>query len=468
MQQALAIDTYGIFDHIAQISNNASDSLSKSQKEANGAYYTPKALSEHMISVADYNGGKLGDKGAGAGVLSAMAIAKHLLSDNKTPCFVSAYEKLPEIQPYLERCYEVVSQQAKACRKQFDYTIGGDFLSVAEDAFSNPGDYDNIIINPPYFKIKSKCEVNNLIFQKLGFRLPNIYSVFILLSLLLLKNGASLTALVPRSFFNGAYHKPFRRYLKKYYSIDTITRYRSRSNAFKEDNVLQENVIIKITKRPQVPQIAVFTYECPNSPSSISMILPASLLLENESDVIVLPADQDELIAYQKVRSLPKKLCDLGLSLSTGKVIPSRNKGFLNNDSEGAMFIEAKCLDTEYPTYKAKASPRAKGNALIVHSSTQSNLIPAQTVVLIKRISSNSDNKRMHCTVLRQQDCTTEQVAIADSIQYLYGKDFSDDKASKISGYLTSRDVELTMRAINGTTQIYKEDIAMLRFPTFE
>ena len=466
-QSSFDLTPFDIFDHIENISLSASNSLTQREKREFAAYYTPRSLSEHMVTVADFKGGKLGDKGAGAGVLSASAAAKHILSNSKVPCFISANEIQPAIQQFLKKTLNSVAQQAKALNKTFDYEINGDFLEMADTALSNEcGDYDSLIINPPYFKIAAKSDINTLIFNKLGFRLPNIYSVFILLSLRILKKNGSLTALVPRSFFNGAYHKPFRNFIRQNFSIDSVTRYRSRSNLFKGDNVLQENVIIKFSKRKQAELISIFTCDEPNKPAEHNMLLPASLLLDNEEGIFVLPADHEELSAFQRVRQLPFSLSDLGVSFSTGKLIAYKQKEFFT-DEEGAMFVEAKNIDTSTSHYKRRNNPRSHGDAVTINTKTKMSLIDAQNVILIKRISSNSDTKRMHCTVLKESDCNTKKLAIANSLQYIYGPSIADENvALRLNEFLTSPDVENAIRAINGTTQINSGDVNMLRFPS--
>lgn len=466
MQQLLAIENNSILEHIANISTSASKSLSSAQKKQFAAYFTPKALSEHMVTVANYQGGKLGDKGAGAGILSAIAATNYLLNNKNQKCFISACEIIPEVQKYLKRNYDIVKLQALATKNSFAYNIQDDFLKSADNILKGiERDYDNIIINPPYFKIPANSDINHQIMDALGFRLPNIYSVFILLSLRLLKPNGSLTALVPRSFFNGAYHKPFREFIKCNYSISSITRYRSRSNLFKRDNVLQENVIIKFTNRPQESHITIFTCDCPSTIEKESMVLEQSILLDNESGIFVLPADKEELNAYMNVRSLPIRLNDLNLSFSTGKVVEHRLKEHLNYNGEGAMYIEAKCIDTSHTTFTKKNSSRSHGNALLINNVTAKTLIESQSIVILKRISSNSDAKRMHCTALRKKDCTTNLIALSNTVQYIYGENVNDELAIKIAEYLSSKQIELAMRAINGTTQINSDDIKMLRFP---
>lgn len=458
-----------IFKCIAEISKQASKSLSTTDKKKYAAYFSPAALSNHMIEIADFQGGKLGDKGAGGGILSASAAARHIISNCNKPTFISANEIIPQIRDFLKQSYNAVSNKAHALNKAFDVEINGDFIDLADTALARKsGDYDNIIINPPYFKISPKSELNASIKQHLGFTVPNIYSGFMLISLHLLKPKGSLTALVPRSFFNGLYHKSFRHYIRKHYSIDTITRYRSRSNAFKYENVIQENVIVKFTKRAQVPKIKIFTCLDPDSAPEHEMNLPSELLLNNDNDIFALPADLDELNAYTKTKRLPFKLKDFGLTLSTGKVVEYRHKQSLNNSNAGAMFIEAKCLDTNHETYRKKYSKRSHGNALAVNEQTASILIDAQNLILLKRISSNSDKQRINCTVLRKIDCTSSKLAISNHIQYISGEALNDtDFALEFAKYLSSNDVEKCIRAISGTTQVNASDIDLIRFPSF-
>lgn len=456
-----------IFNCIAEISKNASSSLSKLDKKKYAAYFTPKPLSDHMVTVANFNGGKLGDKGAGAGILSASAAARYLLSNNKKPCLVSAYEINPAIKSFLESSYEAVAKQAKELNSVFNYQICGDFLEATQMALSKENsDYDNIIINPPYFKISPKDDFNQLIKAHRGFTLPNIYSAFMFLSLELLKPMGQLTALVPRSFFNGAYHKAFRHYIRKHYSIDSITRYRSRSNVFKDENLLQENVIISFSNQKQVDTIKIYTYDNPESEIENTMELPSEVLLDNHHDIFALPADLKELEAYNYVKNMPNTLKGLGLTLSTGKVVEYRHEDELNNTSSGAMYIEAKCLDTSSPTYKRKHSSRSYGNGLHITNSNSGLLIDAQNVILIKRISSNSDKQRMNCTLLRKADCTSPKIALSNHIQYITGEALNNTAfALKMCEYLSSNHVELMIRAVNGTTQINSSDMDMVRFP---
>lgn len=461
------IDDSNILSELAILSSQAAQSMSALIKTKYAAYFTPPALSNHMVSIANYQGGKLGDKGAGAGILSATAAARHLMSGSDRRVMLHAHEIQPDIQKYLESAYEKVKELAGRRDQDVRYAIDGDFTQVTKQALTRQyGDYDDIIINPPYFKIPANGELNNAIFEALGFRVPNIYAAFILLSLHLLKEGGALTALVPRSFFNGRYFKPFRRHIKQIASIDSVTRYRSRSNAFKNENVLQENCVVRFVRARQKDTIELFTCECPDSPAGQSMQVKAQVLLDNPHDVFLLPADKAELDAYIDVSQQSLSLSQLGIKVSTGKVVEYRVNEHLNSVGNGAMFIEGKSLDTNYVTYTPKYASNSKGNALEITEHTQKFLIPADDYILFKRISSNTDIRRMHATVLREEDCKTGEVALSNHIQYLHGARLRDNRyALALAAYLQSEKVELAMSTINGTTQLNVDDFDLIRVP---
>src|SRR5262249_37405632 len=88
--------------------------------------------------------------------------------------------------------------------------------------------------------------------RKVGIETVNLYTAFVALSVMLMRPHGQLVAIIPRSFCNGPYYKPFRNLLLSRCSLDRIHVFDSREKAFKDDDVLQENVIIRVTRsKPQ-------------------------------------------------------------------------------------------------------------------------------------------------------------------------------------------------------------------------
>lgn len=456
-----------IHDLIADISQRASRSISNDDKKSFGAYYTPKALSMHMVDVANYSGGKLADQGAGAGILSALALVKHILSDSTKKASLDAFEIQESIHPYLKETMQTVEGFSLDMNTaKIKYNLHYDYLYHARSILaSEHGKSDSAIQNPPYFKLAKKDPLNTLFRESLGFTVPNIYIAFVILALKDLKPNGTLTTLIPRSFMNGRYFKSARKHIKDIASVESITRFRSRSNLFKGDNIIQENVICHFRRAEQCKSIKVYTCEAPEQPPAAEMTIDAKTLLDNPNDVMILPADLKELEAFKLATSSGISLSDLGIGVSTGKVILHRFEG-VNSKSIGVPLIEGKSFNSEHRIFTRKENANLP-NAMAISDKVKPMLVAAEPRVLIKRISSNSDNKRMHVTCLLPEHTDFMPVALSNHIQYIYGlkKPLLKDEAELLADFLRSEVVELAMRCLSGTTQINVDDLSILRFP---
>jgi len=114
-------------------------------------------------------------------------------------------------------------------------------------------------MNPPYKKIHSESTYRHSL-RDLGIETINTYSAFMALAIKLLAYNGILTAIVPRSFCNGLYFLPFRKFILENTAILHIHSFESRDNAFRDENVLQENIIIvlKKLKRNRIRRPSVF------------------------------------------------------------------------------------------------------------------------------------------------------------------------------------------------------------------
>lgn len=89
----------------------------------------------------------------------------------------------------------------------------------------------------------------------------NLYSGFVGLALELLEPGGEIVAIIPRSFCNGPYYQPFRRFIMSRAAIRHIHLFEARNKAFKDDGVLQENVIIRLERGASQGPVTISTSE---------------------------------------------------------------------------------------------------------------------------------------------------------------------------------------------------------------
>jgi len=193
--------------------------------------------------------------------------------------------------------------------------------------------YDYIISNPPYFKI-SKSDKRASLAKILVYGQPNIYSIFMGLSAKILKSDGELIFITPRSFAAGNYFKAFRQSFFKDVSISHIHIFESRNKMFKNDKVLQENIILRATKQIN-KQIKITVSECYkglNEPSE--SIFNAETLIDFKSidKILFIPSNEEEVKTINIFKQWKSSLNDYNIQISTGPVVAFRCAEYLKTE----------------------------------------------------------------------------------------------------------------------------------------
>ena len=223
--------------------------------------------------------------------------------------------------------------------------IGGDFIETAVNLIQfGQGGFTHAILNPPYKKINSGSRYR-LLLRQVGIETVNLYSAFVALSVSLMRPGGQIVAIIPRSFCNGPYYRPFRDFVLERTAIRHMHLFESRSKAFKDDEVLQENVIVHL--------------ECGGHQGPVTVSITTDDSFDDMSthecsfDRIVFPDDPERFIhvptsleknAIELSPAIRYSLSDLGISVSTGPIIDFRLKDHLLDIPEPAFWLE-KFLD---------------------------------------------------------------------------------------------------------------------------
>ena len=231
--------------NIGSATSRVSAAIPEKRKVQYSQYFTPLAIAKQMAAMLDLPaGGHLGDAGAGAGILGAAALALHY--DDKQPVNGSAQLRAFEIDetlhaPFLDNLGLVSAFATERGHPCPEVQLDRDYLDIAvhlRNLFGEESEtLDAIILNPPYKKLGANTEIAQLL-KSWGVSVPNLYAVFMVIALEMLKPGGEMVAIVPRSFANGDYFKSFRAWIRTHASIEGLVRYRSRSNLFRNENVL--------------------------------------------------------------------------------------------------------------------------------------------------------------------------------------------------------------------------------------
>jgi len=252
-RQELDAITSKIAELQQQISTVEAEETAKPEdlKSELGQFMTPPKIADFMaglLSFAPSSKHHILDAGAGKGALTCAALDKAVLASSSIS--VTAFEVDPGMLKPL--------RTALARFELDDASVhSGDYIRLSSQKTAQQR-FTHAILNPPYKKISSQSDHREML-RSVGIEATNMYSAFVALALRELRDKGELVAIIPRSFCNGPYFKPFRELLLDLAAIKQLHLFKSRSEAFKEDSVLQENIIIHVQRGAAQGDVLVST-----------------------------------------------------------------------------------------------------------------------------------------------------------------------------------------------------------------
>ena len=415
--------------------------LDRARRAALGQFLTPPAIASRMAACFTSFGDdvRLLDAGAGAGALvEAAAAAAHGAGARRI--LATAYEIDPIVTPRLERTLAALA----ATLPGFSGTVRRDFLAATEAGFTHA------ILNPPYRKLRADSEERRLL-GAFGIETTNLYAAFVALAIRRLAPGGELVAITPRSFCNGPYFRSFRRLLLAETCLRSITALESRTQF---DDALQENVIIHLVKGAPQGDVVV---------GARTMSFGAVVRPRDEEQFIHLVTDAEDDGLAAQLEALPCTLDDLGLGVSTGKVVAFRAREWLRSEPEpGAGPLV-------HPTHLAAGGvvwPRTgkKPNALVDCADTAHLWMPPGTYVLVKRVTSKEEARRVVAAVHDAGVKTAFENHL--DVFHARGCGIAPALALGLRRYLDSTAIDRYFRQFNGHTQVNATDLRRLRYPS--
>jgi predicted RNA methylase len=427
-------------------------STSQAKKSELGQFLTPAPIATFMAKLLPLDGKakvRVLDPGAGIGALSVAVL------DRRPDANVVAYEidedLLPMLRKNLGERGEVISS---------DFIQDGVF-GIKTDRLQK---FTHAILNPPYKKISTASQHRQLL-RKAGLETVNLYSGFVGVALMLLKEGGHLCAIIPRSFCNGPYYRGFRHLIRDKAAIKHMHLFDARHLAFADDDVLQENVIILLERGGKQGKVTLS--------SSTDATFADLKSRDVEFDQIIRPGDDDFIIHFptdgpQLSSAFNAKLTDLDIQVSTGPVVDFRLKEHLR------AMPEAECVPLIYPAHFGKDGAATwpieglkKPNAILVNDDTAKWLFPNGDYVVVRRFSSKEERRRIVATPFRADDFDLPQIGFENHLNVFHrGKRGLPRKLMLgLVTYLNSTAVDEHFRVFNGHTQVNATDLRMMPYP---
>lgn len=439
-----------------------------------GQFFTPAPIANLLASMFHPAEGtlRLLDAGAGVGSLTAALVARTGLE--QWPASLNAHvvevdqDLLPLLEETLRECEVALPGLTSELHCADFIEWGCDQLGLSLFAGESTR-FDLAILNPPYRKLNTASRERRLL-AEVGIQATNLYSAFVALSLRLLAPHGQLVAITPRSFCNGPYFKAFRREMLATSALRRIHVFDARNKAFRDSDVLQENVIVHLVKDDHQSDVVIASSDGSGQESVSERHVPFSSVVHPGDPnffIHIVPDKADNRVAL-RIGSLANGLGEIDISVSTGKVVDFRARDHLRvNPADDTVPLL-------YPVHLRKGRVRwpalngKKANALVATQATQNLLLPAGNYVLVKRFSSKEERRRIVATVLEADDLETDRVAVENHINVFHCRNagLPVDLAWGIATYLNSTIIDAFFRQFNGHTQVNATDLRSLRYPS--
>ncbi len=451
--------------------------IDPARKAQYGQFFTPAEIARFMAGLFTRRAGgncRLLDAGAGIGSLSFAFLERWASGGfNFQRVEVDAFEIDEYLHPSLVR-----SLKKYRGHQNVSTTIrSDDFVHAAVDSLSENlfaeilPRYTHAVLNPPYKKIRSNSAHRSAL-RRVGIETVNLYSAFVALSLSLLEERGQLVAIIPRSFCNGLYYRPFREYILERAAVRRIHLFASRNRAFKDDEVLQENVIVTLERGACQGNVTVTTSTDGRFTDMKTNTYPF--------DRIVFPRDPERFIhvptspevgVFERSRVIRCTLEDIGIKVSTGPVVDFRLKEHLRDvpDTDTVpLFYPCHCTGrtVDWPNSALK-----KPNAICRNAETEKWFYPNGFYCVVRRFSSKEEKRRVAASVVKPDSFPNAEVLGFENHLNVFheGKHgLTEALAYGLAVFLNTTAVDENFRRFNGHTQVNATDLRSIKYPNRE
>ncbi|MCA1442682.1 Eco57I restriction-modification methylase domain-containing protein [Ensifer sp. IC4062] len=457
-----------MLEKVDRIRKDVSATTEQHHKSSFGQFMTPAPTARFMASLFPGASGTcyLLDAGAGVGGLTCAFLDRWAEGGFQfDEVIAEAYEIDGRLNLHLRQHLAEYAARMNLQTKVFD----DDFIEAGvRRSIARRPVFTHAILNPPYKKINTGSQ-HRMDLSRAGVETVNLYTGFVALALDLLVEGGVLVAIIPRSFCNGPYYRPFRDWLFQRAAIRRVHLFDSRNSAFKDDKVLQENVIIVLERGGQQGAVTVST--------STDDTFTDLLLTQHDFSKIVHPGDRERFIHIPTseevdpldLPGLTYSIASLGLKVSTGPVVDFRMR------SHTRQMPEDGTVPLLYPGHLTGYGLRwpiegfKKPNAIFVDDASRKWLIPKGWYPVIRRFSSKEERRRIVAGVIDPRGLDDfELIGLENHVNFIHEnkRPLTEVLAKGLAVFLNTSAVDASFRRFNGHTQVNASDLKNMRYPS--
>lgn len=456
---------------VEQVRLKLSKNTDASRKSKLGQFLTPARTARFMANLftsKNIRDCRLLDAGAGIGSLSSAFLERCIAAElNFKKIEVTAFELDSLIHEALNNSLSSYKNKLPIAYE----ILGDDFIEGAVNRiqFDFSNGFTHAILNPPYKKISSNSR-HRLLLREVGIETVNLYSAFVALALAMMESGGEIVTIIPRSFCNGPYYRPFRDFVLERAAIRHIHLFDSRSKAFKDDDVLQENVILLLERNGQQSDVTVTTSTDDRFTDLVTHTYPFNrIVLPDDSERFIHVPTSPEHNIIELATAIHCSLGDIGLKVSTGPVVDFRMKKHLREIPESGTVpllypAHFSGHNIEWPKLSIK-----KPNALQRNAETEKWLYPNGFYCVVRRFSSKEEKRRIVASVVQPHTFGDAEMLGIENHLNIYHENkhgLPEALARGLAIYLNTTGVDENFRRSSGHTQVNATDLKMMKYPS--
>ncbi|NOX60510.1 MAG: N-6 DNA methylase [Chloroflexi bacterium] len=482
-----------IVDYSYRVGREILGQRSSEAKKRLGQFLTPPDVARYMAAELDPlpSHSNILDPAIGSGVLACALVERAIAAGAPLHLRIVGYEIDPVMCEAAKHSLSMVAKKAALAGVDVEFSVHcNDFLlecapSKQYSLFSPPESesvgkdkYDGIIANPPYFKLRSDDErVKALLGRVQGH--TNIYTLFLAVALELLAPGGKGCFIVPRSFCSGAYHSGLRKRLIEQVSPVHFHLFESRTEAFREDSVLQENVImtfvkpftLKNARNEVVTSTSRRLTELGARRFSRQIKFTNFLAVHNGALLFRLPVTELDEQIVEIVDEWPHYLHHFGWKVSTGPVVAFRSRPWLTDENAVERAEAAPLLWMQnVRAHRVDWPVGHKPQGIQLRAETKRLLLPVRNYVLLRRFSAKEERRRIVAATFLRDQFDASFVGLENHLNYICARngELSVHHALGLTALLNSALVDRYFRITNGNTQVNAQEIRALPLPSLE
>lgn len=449
------------------------NSKKKDYFKKNSQFFTPHDTACKMISTINFNNFEnltemhILEPSAGCGILLPTLL-------------INIFEKLPNIKLIYIDAYETDEYVANILRQNLSLlkkhvatlnitikskVMNKNFIIANKNTWpkNSSEKYDIIISNPPYKKINQDSS-EAAIMNDLVYGQPNIYTLFIAMSLKLLKTNGIYTVLSPRNYLTGEYSTLLRKFVFDNYCLTYIHSFK-RGALF--PNVNQE-VIISTYSKSKINDVNISF----NGFSSFSVNFD-DIIINNDSMAICVPKTATDIKILKDHFHLECHLVDLGFKINVGPIVQFRNEKYLSeniySNNTAPLLIAPDIQENNIIIYEERENLRKTHKKSVLLDNR--HLIKNSNYLLLRKVSTKNDQTLIVCAVSHKNYFKSEYLGLDNNLLYFSKLDNTSLSLEECYGlycFLNSSQFLSFYSIINGTHTINVTDFDKIGFPNYE